>query len=398
MEPARALNDSCECVTTDRARLDASINEMCASVPVFVSVEEAAAIAELVADVHTLGLRPEWAKLVLEGADPIANHAPGPLGGLLGFDFHLSPDGPRLIEINTNPGGALVNAALRRAQDPCCDEMALGLDAEPDAAIFQVFLDEWASQRGHAPLRTIAIVGADPERQFMLPEFRMYEALFRANGLEVVLCAPEALSPRDGALWHGDTQVDFVYNRSCDFALAATESAGLRAAWLEDLAVLSPNPRAHALWASKRNLVHLSQAEALTQAGLPLPLAARLAARVPETVRVTPERAEALWRERKQWFFKPEDGFGSRGALRGDKLTSGRWPEVVAGGHVAQRLVPPSTRTVWVDGVAVPLKVDVRAYAWCGQVLLHAARIYQGQVTNLRTPGGGFGAVVRLGA
>lgn len=396
MEPAGQLNQSCECVTTDRARLDAAITEMCASVPVFLSAEEAEAIAALVSDVHKLGTHPAWAKLALEGADRIAAHDPGPLGGLLGFDFHLSADGPKLIEINTNPGGALVNAALRRAQDPCCDEMAHGLDSDPESAIFRLFLDEWASQRGNAPLRTLAIVDATPEQQFMLPEFRMYEDLFRANGLEVLLCAPEALTVRDGGLWHGEHRIDLVYNRSCDFALAQPESAALREAWLADLAVLSPNPRAHALWASKRNLVHLSSADALTAAGLPAELSTRVAQRVPETVQVTPERAEALWRERKQWFFKPEDGFGSRGALRGDKLTSGRWPEVVAGGHVAQRLVPPSTRTVWLEGAPVSLKVDVRAYAWRGQVLLHAARIYQGQVTNLRTPGGGFGAVVRM--
>jgi hypothetical protein len=36
------------------------------------------------------------------------------------------------------------------------------------------------------------------------------------------------------------------------------------------------------------------------------------------------------------------------------------------------------------------LKVDVRLYTYRGELLLAAARLYRGQATNLRTPGGGF--------
>jgi hypothetical protein len=47
----------------------------------------------------------------------------------MGYDFHLSPDGPRLIEINTNAGGAFLNAALARAHHACCESMGLLMDA-----------------------------------------------------------------------------------------------------------------------------------------------------------------------------------------------------------------------------------------------------------------------------
>lgn len=47
-----------------------------------------------------------------------------------------------------------------------------------------------------------------------------------------------------------------------------------------------------------------------------------------------------------------------------------------------------------VDGVPADLKFDVRAYAYDGRVLLLAARMYSGQTTNFRTPGGGFAPVV----
>ena len=42
------------------------------------------------------------------------------------------------------------------------------------------------------------------------------------------------------------------------------------------------------------------------------------------------------------------------------------------------------------------LKVDVRLYTYKGAVLLAAARLYQGQTTNFRTPGGGFAPLLLL--
>jgi hypothetical protein len=62
--------------------------------------------------------------------------------------------------------------------------------------------------------------------------------------------------------------------------------------------------------------------------------------------------------------------------------------------YVAQSIVPPSQRHTAHDAPA--LKVDVRCYAYLGHVVLIAARLYQGQTTNFRTPGGGFAPVLTL--
>ena len=43
------------------------------------------------------------------GSDAVLRHAPGNIGVFMGYDFHLTPEGPRLIEVNTNAGGALLN-------------------------------------------------------------------------------------------------------------------------------------------------------------------------------------------------------------------------------------------------------------------------------------------------
>jgi hypothetical protein len=93
-------------------------------------------------------------------------------------------------------------------------------------------------------------------------------------------------------------------------------------------------------------------------------------------------------------FFKPAGGFGGRASYRGDKLTHKTWQQMAGADYVAQALVPPSQRHL--SEGDVPLKVDIRCYAYRGKPLLFAARIYQGQTTNFRTPGGGFAPVLTL--
>ena len=45
-------------------------------------------------------------------------------------------------------------------------------------------------------------------------------------------------------------------------------------------------------------------------------------------------------------------------------------------------------------GTPIALKADFRNYVYAGKVQLIAARLYQGQTTNFRTPGGGFAPVM----
>jgi hypothetical protein len=121
-----------------------------------------------------------------------------------------------------------------------------------------------------------------------------------------------------------------------------------------------------------------------------------LRAVVPRTQFVTADNADALWANRRHLFFKPAIGYGSKAAYRGDKLTRRVWGEIGEGNFVAQTLVPPSERSVSVEGERMRLKVDIRAYAYAGKVQLLAARTYSGQTTNFRTPGGGFSPVIVL--
>jgi hypothetical protein len=160
--------------------------------------------------------------------------------------------------------------------------------------------------------------------------------------------------------------------------------------------VVSPSPRHHALLANKRHLATLSSASELRRLGVPEDDVSLLTSMVPEAELVRGGDRESLFRRRKELFFKPLAGYGSKAAYRGDKLTRGKFEEILDGDYLAQRVVAPSERMILVEGQSRRLKVDVRAYVVEGRVLLLVARLYQGQTTNFRTPGGGFASVLRL--
>ena len=195
----------------------------------------------------------------------------------------------------------------------------------------------------------------------------------------------------------GGRPIDLVYNRLVDFALEEPRHAALQAAYVGGNVVVTPNPRAHALFADKRNLTLLSDADRLKHWGLAQNHLDVLRASVPTTVIVSSDNADALWRDRRNLFFKPARGHGSKAAYRGDKVTRKVWAEIISREYVAQSYAAPGTRGVQLDETRVELKIDVRLYTFAGTILLAAARLYQGQTTNMRTPGGGFAPVLEVG-
>ena len=69
------------------------------------------------------------------------------------------------------------------------------------------------------------------------------------------------------------------------------------------------------------------------------------------------------------------------------------WEQILAGDYIAQALIPPGERLIADHQAPHALKVDVRNYVYDGAVQYITARLYQGQTTNFRTPGGGFAPV-----
>ena len=413
--PIERLNAECQCATLDRGQLHIDLTgtrdqperwsglleprpHLFSDTSVFVSRSDMAAMQATVTAIEAVVALPAYRAWLAQRSPAIAHADPGPRGAFMGYDFHLGRQGPQLIEVNTNAGGAFLNAALAGAHTACCGNADLphagGTFAERVVAMFR---REWALQGRTTELRRIAIVDDTPKQQYLFPEFLLAQRVLQDAGIAADIADAADLESRDGALWHDGNRVDLVYNRLVDFTLADPRHVALRQAYEGGTVVLTPNPHVHAVLADKRNLTFLSDPDRVRGAGLGAEHVATLQLHVPATVEVAAERADALWAARNKLFFKPASGYGSKAVYRGDKLTRAAWAGILAGEYVAQQFVPPSERTVTTDGALHARKTDVRLYTYDGQVLLAAARIYQGQTTNFRTVGGGFAPVVVVG-
>jgi hypothetical protein len=411
LDSAALLNRDCHCHTTDVRQTHGRIEQqlrahgireplldthphLFSKTPVFVERHHIDQTHALIAAIGSVVRLPGYREAVLAKAPPIARVDNGSEGALSGYDFHLGPEGPRLIEVNTNAGGVLLNTQLLRAQLACCPEtLRTGHVADRvEAAVLAMFQREWTLVRGNSasPAR-MAIVDETPTAQYLYPEFLLFKKLLESQGWETVVADPSELRFDGERLQHGGRLIDIVYNRLTDFYLEKPEHAHLREAHRLGAAVLTPHPRAHALYANKLNLALLSDERELHALGVPPQAIQVLARHIPRTRAVASRAHDEWWVNRKEWFFKPSSGYASRGAYRGDKLTRRVFAEIMHSDYVAQSLVPAGLRRHARDSEA--LRWDLRVYAYAGKPLLHAARLYAGQTTNFRTPGGGFAPV-----
>ena len=422
MLPATTLNGDCHSAKIDRAALQRTlqkqgvlwhglVTERCqhlfADVPVFIAPAQMRQMREVIDAVERVVKLDGWMRetplpnplpLAGEGTTVASSAQNNSLGVFFGYDFHLNSDGAHLIEINSNAGGGFLNVLLLDSQR---DTGLPGKEAAVEnleQTFIEMFRNEWRLVHGDAPLDSIAIVDEQPEAQYLYPEFLLAKNLFERAGIETFIADPSALQARDGNLGlyiestEGQQKIDLVYNRLTDFSLQ--HHPVLRQAYLEGSAVLTPDPAHYAQYADKRNLARLTDAGVLRALGASEADIAALLAGIPQTRQVDAADHEQWWQERKQWFFKPHSGYGSKGAYRGANLTRRVFDEIMQGGYVAQRMAAPGELIVRTDDAEpVALKHDVRCYVYDGQVQLVAARLYQGQTTNFRTPGGGFAPV-----
>lgn len=412
---ADALNRSCQCIAVDQAKLQQSLRAgfgqsgslarlqeshpgLLADYPIFVGREHIAAMQDVIDAIEHVVTLSHYRESVLAWAPNIARHASSSHGVFFGYDFHLTTDGPRLIEVNTNAGGALLLQHLASAQQACCREVGnffpgpRGVD-DIEAVFVDMFRAEFRAQRPDDELGCVAIVDEDPQAQYLHPEFELFRAMFANHGIDAIIADPGDFELLDEKLIADGRSVDVVYNRLTDFYLESPACATLRSAYESDAAVFTPSPRDHALYANKRNLTVLGDEATLRQLGAPDEAIETLSVAVPRTLVVSEDNAAELWAERRHLFFKPVRGYGSRGTYKGAKLTKKTWASILQADYVAQELVPPGERLLVSDGAERSFKVDVRCYVYRGEIQLLGARMYRGQTTNFRTDGGGLTAV-----
>ncbi len=412
-ELAAELNRSCFCISLDRKGLADAMRKasgeddffvkhiehrphLFSNVPIFLPRADLDSMMATVAAIEDIARLPGYQDAAAAWAPAIARADHGPRGALMGYDFHLAGDAPRLIEINTNAGGAFLNAFSAKAQLACCAEVAAAIaDAQApnfDSDVIAMFEAEWRLQGRVGRPKIIAIVDDAPETQYLYPEFLLAQRLFETNGMVSMIADPSELAYEDHVLTCRGQTIDLVYNRLVDFDLSNPQHDALRRAYSDGAAVLTPTPHNHATLADKRNLTLLTDANRLREWGVAEATRTALAG-IPKAVLVTPDNADELWQRRKALFFKPVAGHGGKAVYRGDKLTRSTWADILGAAYIAQDLAPPGERLIKLGNETVARKVDVRLYTYGGRLLLAAARLYQGQTTNFRTDGGGFAPV-----
>lgn len=320
------------------------------------------------------GVEALWKRIV--AARPQAESRPL----LLSYDVHPSPEGPVLIEVNTNAGGVLTAIQAARLGNDCCADLQHSLLESRLLALFQRDL------LGPDPERTgvVAIVDDQLESQPLLAEMRALAQLIRPHAMDVRVIDAADLAYRDGLLRHGADAIDRVYWRSTDFLLAEPAHADVRRAVREGTTVIAPSPEAYEAIADKRRFVEWSEHAELSrddEAGLSF----RIAQTLPMTARTTQD----WYADRRDWVFKPVSGHASRGVYVGKSVSRRKLEELPAADYLAQRYAPHPV----LDREGREWKYDVRLFADRGQVIGAAARVFQGQVVGLRDPGSGFAAI-----
>lgn len=109
-------NTDCMCLTLDRVELerafagevaDAGIGQrltemrptLVSDQSLFVAPEHADRMARIIRAIEETARLPGYREAVLQSAPAIARFEPGPIGVFMSYDFHLGPEGPKLIEM-----------------------------------------------------------------------------------------------------------------------------------------------------------------------------------------------------------------------------------------------------------------------------------------------------------
>ena len=330
----------------------------------------------------------EYRAQVLPLLPDIAQFDPGHAALMMGYDFHLTANGPRLIEVNTNAGGgyiAWLSEQLAGKASP------LYLSKRFQQRLLQSYLQEWHDfSGGNRPLKRVVVVDEDIEQQALLPEMVGCCDWLCQHGIDAHVAAVNELLVRSDGVYSRGEKVDLVYNRHCDFYLETAPMAELKGAYLAGQVCLSPNPFAYGLLADKRRMVLWSDPAAVDKLDLSISDRQLLLEMVPPSFLLAEQDRDDIWSRRKKLIFKPVTRFASRGVLMGRGITRKRFADLDPETTLVQEVVAPSVET---SETGEEFKMDLRLFVYRNHLIGVGARLYQGQVTNLRTEGGGFAPV-----
>lgn len=302
---------------------------------------------------------------------------PGNKAIAMSYDFHLDADKQlKLIEINTNAaflGLSLEMYEFRKQTPPLpftADDLKKSIESEM----------QLAGKMSSMP--KVAIIDEAPELQRLYIEFLIYRSYFLQWGWPTQILDFSKVT----------SDFNFIYNRYTDFYLSEPKSLALKGIFNNRESTLSPNPFEYFLLADKQRMIDWS-APGFVEQFVGADQARAIRNSVPRAFALNSENVEEIWTKRKTLFFKPKRAFGSKQSFRGSSISRKAFEEICNDNFVAQEFIEAPENTYETPAGPHKFKYDLRFYAYQGQVQTVVARLYQGQVTNLRTPHGGFACV-----
>ena len=297
----------------------------------------------------------------------------------MSYDFHLNAEGVlKLIEVNTNAAFLTLGETLYSA---------LGMNSPVNgfswSELKKSFENEFYLATGKQGLKKIAIIDDHPETQRLYIEFLACQELFKSWGWEV-----QVLDYRSDL-----SSFDFIYNRGTDFYWLDPSWKQVCDLFNSKTVSISPNPFEYYYLADKQRLTSWCRAENLTTWQVSSSDQEILLRHLPKSEELNSINADEIWSRRKQLFFKPQRAFGSKQSYKGASVSRRVFQEMLDQDFLAQEyLQAPEIQFDTGDGVE-NLKYDLRFYAYQDKIQSVIARAYQGQVTNLQSPLGGFATI-----
>lgn len=307
---------------------------------------------------------------------------PGNKSIMMSYDFHVDENqNLKLIEINTNAAFLILGHQLYQMKKQPLPVPDFSLQEIADNIRTELRL------QGKEPSEKLklSIIDDKPEEQRLFVEFLAYNEFFKSLGWDSRI--------QDYKDLFQDFKPDFIYNRYTDFFLSEPTSATLRQKFLNKEICLSPNPYEYLLLADKQRLIDWVQPGFLESQGIVGDDLILLKTVLPQSYDLRADNADEIWALRKKLFFKPKNAYGSKQSFRGSSISRKAFDELLKDDIIAQEFIPAPEQTFETPEGPQNFKFDLRCYAYQGRLQLIIARLYQGQVTNLRTPYGGFGTV-----
>jgi hypothetical protein len=326
-------------------------------------------VADLQNEIKTYWKLREWSANNLSAEyEKSGLKIPENFSACMSYDFHINENGkPELIEINTN--AAFLALGLEMYE-------LLQLPVAPTGgfsgnSLVKMFKDEGAL--AGKDLKSIVITDEKPQEQRLFIEFLIYNEIFKNHGINSDIADSSEIEKLKSA--------DLIYNRNTDFYFQNKESENLRELFNQNLN-FSPNPYEYFLLADKQRLLDWNEQTEVPKPSSLLPV-----------YDLGKSDKDEIWQNRKHLFIKPKNSFGSKQAYKAASISHKIFDEIFNGQFIAQKLSVPSEIEVNYEGQSQKMKYDLRCFAYKDDLQLIVARLYQGQTTNLRTPGGGFAAI-----